>query len=317
MRAISEGDNFALLFYKLVPLLGIQTEETQKLYEIVIGKVNSDKEPTMGEVLKSLLSAYKKPEELQSFTEEYGQTLEEAGFNVLKLSNQSPLAVGMGIPSFFENGISLHHTYGIPYIPASSVKGLVRFTYLVGCLDIFPVEVNGLPKAFEWKSEDISPDEVFKTLKTVADILEKSKDFSDFKETLDKHLEEKNLLKPTGDLEKFYNSYRDLFGTQHQRGKVIFADALASRFEFEVDIMNPHYVNYYQSSPEERKKQGIFLVGDFYNPTPIFFLTVKEGSEFIFPYRAKRNTQLIEGLLKEGLSLFGIGGKRRKGYGFF
>jgi len=302
MRAISEGDNFALLFYKLVPLLGIKT-----------------KEPTMGEVLKSLLSAYKKSEELQSFTEEYGQTLEEAGFNVLKMSNQSPLAVGMGIPSFFENGISLHHTYGIPYIPASSVKGLVRFTYLVGCLDIFPVEVDGLPKAFEWKSEDISPDEVFKTLKTVADILEKSKDFSDFKETLDKHLEEKNLLKPTGDLEKFYNSYRDLFGTQHQRGKVIFADALASRFEFEVDIMNPHYVNYYQSSPEERKKQGIFLVGDFYNPTPIFFLTVKEGSEFIFPYRYrdKRNIQLIKVLLKEGLSLFGIGGKRRKGYGFF
>jgi CRISPR-associated protein Cmr6 len=309
MRAISEGDNFALLFYKLVPLLNItKNGTTKRLYE---------KDATAGEVLKSLLSSYKKPADLQSFVEEYRQTLKGAGFNVLELSNQSPLAVGMGIPSFFENGISLHHTYGIPYIPASSVKGLVRFTYLVGCLDIFPVAVNDLPKPFVWNSEDISPDEVFRTLKTVADVLEKSKDFSDFKEALDKHLEEKNLLKPLEDLEKFYNLYRELFGTQHQRGKVIFADALASRFEFEVDIMNPHYVNYYQSSPEGRKGHGIFLVGDFYNPTPIFFLTVKEGSEFIFPYRAENNTHLIEGLLREGLSIFGIGGKRRKGYGFF
>lgn len=36
------------------------------------------------------------------------------------------LAIGMGTGSVFENGLILHHIYGIPYLPASSIKGIVN-----------------------------------------------------------------------------------------------------------------------------------------------------------------------------------------------
>jgi CRISPR-associated protein Cmr6 len=38
----------------------------------------------------------------------------------------SRLIIGMGIESVFENHIQLHHIYGFPIIPASSIKGAVR-----------------------------------------------------------------------------------------------------------------------------------------------------------------------------------------------
>ncbi len=40
------------------------------------------------------------------------------------------LAVGLGTASVYETGITLHHIYGIPYIPASAVKGVVR-SYII------------------------------------------------------------------------------------------------------------------------------------------------------------------------------------------
>jgi len=36
------------------------------------------------------------------------------------------LAPGLGIPSVFENGISLNHIHGFPYIPGSSLKGIAQ-----------------------------------------------------------------------------------------------------------------------------------------------------------------------------------------------
>jgi|GEM_PF-1654803 len=38
--------------------------------------------------------------------------------------------VGLGNASVYENGITLHHVYGIPYIPGSSLKGMLR-TFMI------------------------------------------------------------------------------------------------------------------------------------------------------------------------------------------
>ena len=40
------------------------------------------------------------------------------------------LLLGTGNPSINENGLTLHHVYGFPYLPASALKGLVR-NYIV------------------------------------------------------------------------------------------------------------------------------------------------------------------------------------------
>ena len=36
------------------------------------------------------------------------------------------LVVGLGNESIYETSVTLHHTYGIPYIPASALKGAIR-----------------------------------------------------------------------------------------------------------------------------------------------------------------------------------------------
>lgn len=39
-------------------------------------------------------------------------------------TTRGPLAIGLGNASAYEVGLTLHHTYGVPYLPASALKGL-------------------------------------------------------------------------------------------------------------------------------------------------------------------------------------------------
>lgn len=48
------------------------------------------------------------------------------GTILLEATTSSPIAIGLGTTSLVDIGISLHHTYGVPYLPGSSLKGLTR-----------------------------------------------------------------------------------------------------------------------------------------------------------------------------------------------
>lgn len=52
----------------------------------------------------------------------------EAGFAV-SLPLQTPFLTGMGYQNDLEVGFTLHHTYGVPYLPGSGLKGVVRAWY--------------------------------------------------------------------------------------------------------------------------------------------------------------------------------------------
>ena len=39
---------------------------------------------------------------------------------------KSPFLTGMGLSHPIENGFLWHHTLGVPYLPASSIKGMMR-----------------------------------------------------------------------------------------------------------------------------------------------------------------------------------------------
>lgn len=58
--------------------------------------------------------------------------LECSGLKVLPLTFETDwrLIVGLGAASVYETSMTLHHVYGIPYIPGSSVKGVLR-NYLI------------------------------------------------------------------------------------------------------------------------------------------------------------------------------------------
>lgn len=47
-------------------------------------------------------------------------------FVSLKVKLIDKLIIGLGNQSIFETGITLHHTYGIPYIPGQAIKGVLR-----------------------------------------------------------------------------------------------------------------------------------------------------------------------------------------------
>jgi len=65
------------------------------------------------------------PEIYTKFYQRWKQTLEQiSDVQTGKATVQGRMAVGLGTESVLETSIKLHHTYGVPYIPASALKGV-------------------------------------------------------------------------------------------------------------------------------------------------------------------------------------------------
>lgn len=109
---------------------------------------------------------------------------------------------------------------------------------------------------------------------------------------------------------KNFERIDEVFGTQNQKGKVIFFDAYPEKFPLlELDIMNVHYSDYYDKNKPP---------ADWQNPCPVYFLTVGKNTVFSF-YLASKNTELLEQankLLTDALNEWGVGAKTRVGYGY-
>ncbi|OUD14535.1 type III-B CRISPR module RAMP protein Cmr6 [Thioflexithrix psekupsensis] len=174
------------------------------------------------------------------------------------------VVVGLGGESVYETSITLHHVYGIPYIPASAIKGITRMCWIREC----------------WGYNDKA--------------------------------EEDALCNPL---------FRKVFGgsrVEKEIGKVIFFDAFPLELKessIQVDVMNPHYPDYYTGKTE--------WPTDTQNPTPIYFLTVADTS-FRFALGCSEHVENAEDLLKKtscylkkALTEFGIGAKTAVGYGRF
>jgi CRISPR-associated protein Cmr6 len=59
-----------------------------------------------------------------TFYQRWQQTLNEAGAINRKFEVKGRMAVGLGNEGVLETSVALHHTYGVPYIPGSALKGL-------------------------------------------------------------------------------------------------------------------------------------------------------------------------------------------------
>jgi CRISPR-associated protein Cmr6 len=59
-----------------------------------------------------------------SFYQRYEAALSSSGCELLEARAVSRLVVGLGNESLWENSITMHRTYGVPYIPGSALKGL-------------------------------------------------------------------------------------------------------------------------------------------------------------------------------------------------
>lgn len=106
---------------------------------------------------------------------------------------------------------------------------------------------------------------------------------------------------------------RRLFGDQASAGTIDFLDALPERAELVLDILNPHYPDYYAGKAE--------VAHDSESPVPNHFLAVPEGVPFRFDVvsrgASEADLKLAAALLRDGLTIVGAGAKTTAGYGVF
>ena len=73
-----------------------------------------------------LTSQIRKPHEYEAFFNRWQDELTKMGAQMREADVVGRLAAGLGGESVIENGMTLHHTYGVPIIPGSSLKGTAR-----------------------------------------------------------------------------------------------------------------------------------------------------------------------------------------------
>jgi CRISPR-associated protein Cmr6 len=207
------------------------------------------------------------------------------------LSLQDKLAIGLGSASAYETGITLHPIYGIPFLPASSIKGIVRSWIIT---NVFKDEKDALQdKAF-------------------CDI------FGCRGDTIIEIDEAKIQCK------SFYKLNPSFKGDSGERmGNIIFLDAFPIHKPLmKVDIMTPHYSEWYSD--------GRTPPADYLSPVPIPFLTIQDTKfNFYLVLRDNytesisfKNENKLDILdiasiwLIKALTEHGIGAKTAVGYGY-
>jgi len=275
---LSQVDNPALLFNKLLALQ--YTEQISQSQDV--RKIEYIRSFT--KILER--KEHSKPTKLDGIRQEN-----------FRLKTAYRLVIGAGYPSFIENGFMFHHVYGIPYIPGETLKGLARTVFILSVAEAVK-EATKLSKIEEELSEEAEgiSQQIPKKISIILD------DYT---------------------IENPVETFRKIFGSKKRRGQVIFFDAYPVEFNpsehFEADIMNSHYGDYYQSGKAP---------ADWLSPNPIHFLALKEGIDFEFslglaplePMEDNEEKLLLETarkLLEVGLKNFGVGNKKRKGYGWF
>ncbi|MBP7569106.1 MAG: type III-B CRISPR module RAMP protein Cmr6 [Acidobacteria bacterium] len=219
------------------------------------------------------------------------------GDRVFELVLASRLLVGHGNSSAVDVGITLHHTWGVPVIPGSALKGLLAH-YIDAVYG--PTEPERKPweqegdertradyQGVTWRGRRIErgPGVVYRALFGAPDA------------------QDDDMMRDRG------------FDAGASAGLVTFHDALyvpkggADDRPFAVDVLTVHQKDYYDSS-------GGTWPNDYDSPNPVAFLTVRPGARLLFALSGPADwTELAERLLRDALEKWGVGGKTSAGYG--
>lgn len=196
------------------------------------------------------------------------------GDEVIEAVSISPFATGLGWEHPNENGFAFLHPYGLPYLAASGVKGVLR--------DVARELADGLNgEAHGWTEYAVA-----KLFGPMPEEIKKPEDA--------------------------------------RRGALRFFDVIPeivadkeNKIRMDVDIMNPHYGEYYQGNSTPH---------DAGSPVPIFFLVVPPKSKFTFVVDCPREHLLsdelrgtwramIRAAFAHAFDWLGFGAKTAVGYG--
>jgi CRISPR-associated protein Cmr6 len=257
------------------------------------GKVSDEKRATW----LSALAAIAVPADYSRSFERWRASFQAPGDHVFELVLASRLLVGHGNSSAVDIGITVHHTWGVPVIPGSALKGLVaHFVDAVYGPDdptLPPWEQSGMERAradyqgVTWRGRRIErgPGAVYRALFGAPDA------------------EADDLMRERG------------LDAGASSGLVTFHDALymprngEEDRPFAADVLTVHQKAYYDST-------GGSWPNDYDNPNPVAFLTVRPGVRLLFALSGPAHwTELAERLLRDALEEWGVGGKTSAGYG--
>lgn len=187
------------------------------------------------------------------------------------------LIVGLGSENVLETGIRLHHTYGMPIIPGSALKGLAAHY----CDQVWGDRNSTAP----------------------------SEDALAFRGPRREDRQNNHPAEPQG---KFH---RLLFGTTDDSGCITFHDAWlvpGTPDPLKMDVMTPHHPKWLDGTVAPTDFDSPTPV-PFLSVAGRFRVALAwQGPEHA---EAKRWTQLACSLLKQALSEWGIGSKTTSGYG--
>ena len=206
----------------------------------------------------------KDAELFKAWRERWEKTTQAAGARSFKLKTEWRLIAGLGRKGMLEVGFTFNR-YGFPCLPGSSVKGLARAYAL---LEIAKALGEKKFKHEEKSKEKDSP------LNKLEDALLEDVE-SKFEKAFD-------VFQPSHDAKQMARAFRAIFGTTGNAGKVIFFDAIPSETcALDLDIMNPHYPDYYKEGSNEPP-------ANWQSPIPVYFLAIAPGSEFHFARSEER-----------------------------
>lgn len=236
------------------------------------------------------------------------------------------IATGMGKATAYNNGFNFHPVFGVPYLTAQQIKGMISSFVLQ---EVFFIEASTNEQGEQIKKEKKKLQE--KRSKEIEKVAMKDDLFCHIFGSDESANDEKS--------HKANVNFMECFPINHS-------------FEMALDIMNPHYGDYYNDKrtkviiDEVEEKKIPTPPADYLSPSPIFFLSVK-GMEVQFSfwvaedksigdfvktdnktlfdavkeaYSIDKNTtitNLVKRLLTESLQIQGVGAKTAVGYGRF
>lgn len=316
------------------------------------GKKPKDGESSKKDVIAATAKALDKsgyPELAGRLVERQRAVARSLGDAVLTIDTRStaPFVTGVGAEHPLETGFAFLDPYGAPYLPGSSVKGVLRRAAEELTLfepgsgwtlaDVWWLFGFDATSAFIGRGQMDAPAPAMETIaqewraaydKACTTLTpEIARAFLDAAAGPKPELPAPWRDDPVGFLRSLGSNTVDAerhARALHLAGSLRFWDVIVvpPGNSLRVDIMNPHHWNYYL--PEKRSTAE--APGDFRPPRPIFFLAIPPGARFTFfvelagigslPQAIReRWRDLLRGAIEHACTYLGFGAKTAVGYG--
>lgn len=224
------------------------------------------------------------------------ESLKAEGAQLAEIEMAGRLLVGHGNPSPTAVGLTVHHTWGVPLIPGSALKGLLNH-YVDSVYGPVETGMHPMDPAFPAEERARSP---FRGVTWNGGRVEHGPG----------EIHRALFGAPAAKSDAYFEEV----GAGETAGLVVFQDALfipgsVSDRPFAADVLTVHQKAFYDSKGDNNPN-------DYGDPNPVSFLTVKPHARFLIALSGPEEwARLAFALLRDALVEWGVGGKTTSGYG--